>query len=127
MIITGVDIVKIERIKEILDNRKESLYEKIFTVKEIAYIENRGNNPSTVAGLFASKEAVSKALGTGIGKVSWKDIEVLHNKNGKPFINISEKISSILDELNIEEIDISISHEEEYAIAFVVGYGYSKL
>lgn len=122
---TGVDIIKTNRIKKILKEKKESFYSRIFTEDEIKYIENKNHDYRTVAGLFASKEAVSKVIGTGIGKLRWKDIEIIHDNNGKPFINFSQNLRSHLNQLGINSIEISISHEEEYAISFAVGYYFS--
>lgn len=120
--ITGVDIVNVSRIDRILSDNRQQFYNKIFTLGEINYIEDKGHKSTTVAGLFAAKEAISKALGTGIGTLGWKDIEILHEAKGRPYINFTERGQKIIDKLSIGEIQISISHETEYAIAFVVGY-----
>lgn len=119
---TGVDIVKNSRIKNILDKSRDSFYRKIFTDNEIEYISSKNHNYKTVSGLFAAKEAVSKMLGTGIGEIGWKDIEILHNNKNKPYIYINQKMIKILDLLNVNTIELSISHEEEFAIAFAIGY-----
>lgn len=119
-LITGVDIVNVNRIKKILNSKKEKFYEKIFTEREIEYITRKGHKATTVAGNFAAKEAISKALGTGIGSIAWKDIEILREVTGKPYINFRNK--EIIDKFKIKEIQISISHETDYAIAFAVGY-----
>ena len=120
--ITGVDIVNVSRIDRILSDNRQQFYNKIFTIGEINYIEDKGHKSTTVAGLFAAKEAVSKALGTGIGTLGWKDIEILHEVKGRPYINFTQRGQKIIEKLSIGEIQISISHEIEYAIAFVVGY-----
>lgn len=122
-LITGVDIVNINRIKKILLKNKDQFYNRIFTREEIGYIEKKGHRATTVSGLFAAKEAVSKALGTGIGSLGWKDVEVLHKPSGRPYINFTEYGTKIMEDLGIIEIQISISHDTDYAIAFVVGYG----
>lgn len=122
MITTGVDIIQISRIEGLMADKKELFFNKLFTEKEIDYINKRGSSPKTVAGLFASKEAVSKALGTGIGKVGWKDIEVTHTDKGKPIVTLSPSVDDLLDELGINRFDLSISHDGDYAIAFVIGY-----
>ena len=119
---TGVDIVKIKRITDILGRNQPGFYRKVFTEREIEYIESKNNDPKTVAGIFASKEAVSKLIGTGIGYISWKDIEILHNKKNRPYISLNQKLSNMLSLLNLNSIDLSISHEDDYAIAFAVGY-----
>ena len=124
---TGVDIVEIKRIEKILKRRKHSFYNKIFTSREIEYIEGTGGSPKTVAGLFATKESVSKLLGEGIGKLSWKDIEILHDENGRPLICIDTKIKKLLEDLDLNSIDISISHEKEYAISFSIGFFKQKI
>lgn len=123
MFSTGVDIVKVNRIREILDTKKDSFYNRVFTDGEIQYLKGRNNDARTVAGLFASKEAISKVLGTGIGKISWRDMEVFHDINGKPMVRFSPKIKEYLTNLNINSIELSISHEEEYAVAIAIGYG----
>lgn len=119
-LITGVDIVNVNRIKKILNSKREKFYEKIFTEREIEYIITKGHKATTVAGNFAAKEAISKALGTGIGTIGWKDIEVLREDSGRPYINF--KNQEIINKFKIKEIQISISHETDYAVAFVVGY-----
>jgi len=119
---TGIDIVKISRIKDILDKNRNSFYRKIFTENEVRYIENKKGNSLTVAGLFACKEAVSKLLGTGIGTIGWKDIEILHTSKDKPYISLNQKLYSQLSLLNINSIEVSISHEDDYAIALSIGY-----
>ena len=119
---TGVDIVKISRIKTILDKSKESFYRRIFTDSEVEYITKKNHDHKTVAGMFASKESISKLIGTGIGEISWKDIEVSHDESGRPYVLLNEKLNSRLSDLNLNNIELSISHEEEYAIAFSLGY-----
>ena len=116
---TGIDMVKTERIKKILHNNKSGFYRRIFTQGEIDYIEKKGYK--TAAGLYASKEAVSKLVGSGIGQLSFKDIEIYHQESGKPMVKIHGKLKGMLKEIDINLIDLSITHEEEYAIAIVVG------
>jgi len=121
-VVNGVDIVQISRIQKALEKNREGFLKRIFTEKEIEYIKKRRYNPKTIAGLFAAKEAISKALGTGIGEVGWKDMEVGHTDKGKPIVILSEKIQPLLKELSIGRMDLSISHDGDYAIAFVIGY-----
>ena len=122
MLTTGVDIVQISRIEKILLDKKDSFLKRVFTGNEIDYINEKGNNPKTIAGLYAAKEAISKALGTGIGQVSWQDLEIIHDEKGKPLVNLSAKLEPILEGLNLNSFSLSISHDGDYAIAFVVGY-----
>lgn len=119
---TGVDIVEIKRIEKIIISKRESFLKKIFTDRERAYIMGKNYDPKTVSGMFASKEAVAKLIGSGIGDLAWKDIEVLHDKKGRPFVRQGEKIKKYLEELNLNSIEISISHEREYAISFAIGF-----
>lgn len=119
---SGVDIIKNLRIKLLLDKYDEKFLDRLFTPKEKEYIIYRNKDFKTIAGMFAAKEAVSKVVGTGIGKLAWKDIEVLHKKSGRPYVNLSDNLKEILYSLDLKEIDISISHEEEYSIAFAIGY-----
>lgn len=119
---SGVDIIKNLRIKLLLDKYDEKFLDRLFTSSEKEYIIYRNKDFKTISGMFAAKEAISKVVGTGIGKLSWKDIEVLHNESGKPYVNISNNLRIILNSLNLKEIEISISHEEEYSIAFAIGY-----
>lgn len=122
---TGVDIVDINRIEEIMLDKKDKFLNKVFTNREIEHISKKGYKPNTVAGIFACKEALSKMLGSGIGYINWRDIEVLYRKSGEPYIYINTKIASVMKKLGLADIDISISHEKQYAIAFAVGIGKS--
>lgn len=121
-LVAGVDIVNVNRIKKIISNKREKFYNKIFTKEEIEYIEKKGHKATTISGLFAAKEATSKALGTGIGHLGWKDLQTLHEESGKPYINFSEKGNKIIKDLGLVDIELTISHEKDYAIAFVIGY-----
>ena len=85
---TGVDIVQVSRIEKIIKSNRDNFLEKIFTKEEIAYIKDKNYNAQTVSGLFAAKEAVSKLLGTGIGKVNWKHIQLHHDEKGKPYVSL---------------------------------------
>ncbi len=120
----GVDIVKINRIKKILSEKKDVFLDKIFTEKEKHYICKKNKRPETIAGMFAGKEAVSKVLGTGLGKVGWKDIEIYHDKKNKPYIKLQGEAIKISEGLDIDEIHLSISHERDFGIAIAVGESY---
>ncbi len=116
----GIDIIKTERIKNILEKNKSGFYRRIFTDSEISYIENK--DFKTAAGLFAAKEAISKLLGSGIGDIAFKDIEIIHEEKGKPGVNIKGKLKEMLYLQGLNLIELSISHEEDYAIAYALGY-----
>lgn len=123
---TGIDIIKNSRIKKILESKKDSFYRRVFTENEIYYIISKNHDYRTVSGLFAAKEAISKVLGTGIGVLGWKDMEICHLDNGKPYVKINEKLISLLKPLNLNTIELSISHEDDYSIAFALGYKENK-
>ncbi|HHV27133.1 MAG TPA: NAD(P)H-hydrate dehydratase [Tissierellia bacterium] len=119
----GVDIVNLKRIERIIGTKKERFLNKVFTDSEIEYIRGKNENPCTIGGIFATKEAVSKVLGTGIGKISLKEIEVFHNNLGKPHVKLYGKALFLMEEKGIASLYLSITHEREYAIAVVIGEG----
>lgn len=117
----GVDIVEIDRIRQSFETIGASFRDRVFTEKEIAYCEGRkAARFESYAARFAAKEAVSKALGTGIGEVGWKDIEVLKDDKGKPYIVFSEKAREIFKKMNGLGISVSLSHSSRYAVAYAV-------
>lgn len=112
----GIDIIEIDRIRQaIIKNNK--FIDRIFTINEKKTLEEREYNPHTIAGYFAAKEAVSKALGTGIRNMSWKDIEILNNSLGKPYVKLHNNAKDLAYSMNIDKILVSISHSKENAIA----------
>ena len=90
---------------------------KIFTDDEIKYFESKGFKPESIAGNFAAKEAISKAIGRGIRDFNFKDIEVLRNELGKPIVKTYNNLQQICIDYNVLEIKVSISHCKEYAVA----------
>lgn len=116
----GVDIIEIERIQHALDRRPSRFLARIFTDREI--LRYAGRIPE-LAARFAGKEAISKVLGTGIAGVSWREIEILNDPLGKPCVTLSGRAAQRASELGIREIEISLSHSQEYAVAFAIGYG----
>lgn len=112
----GIDIIEIYRIKNILDNKKRFL-NKIFTDKEIKYFESKNFKAETVAGNFCAKEAISKAFGTGIKNFNFNDIEILRDVNGKPVVKTYNNLNKICIDYNVLEIQVSISHSKDYAVA----------
>ena len=114
----GTDIIEINRIEKVI-NGTGNFIEKSFTYNEIQYFKSKGLKGNVIAGNFAAKEAISKAMGTGFRGFGLKDIEVLRDELGKPIVNLSEKIYNLLDikEFNMH---ISISHNKENAMAYAV-------
>lgn len=114
---TGIDMVEIERFK--LTNYEKFL-EKYFTINEIEYVLSKTNKFQTIAGIYASKEAVLKAFKVGIGNgISLKQIEIAHFNN-IPFVTKNEVIKKLISDENLNEIDISISHTENLAISICI-------
>lgn len=118
----GVDIVEIERIKHSFDTCGPEFRDRVFTANEIDYCESRKIvKYESYAARFAAKEAVSKAFGTGIGMgVKWKDIEILNDVNGKPFVNLSDRAREVFEEMKATGISLSLSHCKNYAVAYAV-------
>lgn len=115
---TGIDMTEVERIKENLNSEK--FINKIYSKNEAEYLKSRKYNAQTAAGMFAAKEAVSKCLGTGFSNFGPCHIEILKNEMGKPYVNLTDNALKKANELEIVNIQLSISHTAEYAIAFCV-------
>ena len=119
----GVDIIEIERVRQAIQNNKNFL-SKLFTEREIDYFISRNMNSEVITGNFAAKEAVSKALGTGIRGFSFKDIEILRNELGKPEVILHNGANLIGNKLvgnnNSLRVHLSISHNNSSAIAYSV-------
>ena len=112
----GIYIIEVERIKKSLNKRGDFL-KKVFTDREIEMFESKGNNPQTIAGNFAAKEAISKSLGLGIRGYNFKDIEILRNELGKPIVKTYNNLEQICIKYSVLDIKVSISHSENYAVA----------
>lgn len=115
----GIDIVEINRIKQALENQGERFKNRVFTEMEIDYCENKKKNSAeSYAAAFCAKEAVSKALGTGISEgIEMKDIEVRHDENGRPYVMLYNNARRVFEETGASEIVISLTHSREYAAA----------
>ncbi len=120
MLRSGVDIIEIARLERALARYGERFLQRIYTPAEIERYRGR---PQSLAARWAAKEAVAKALGTGIGDVGWKEIEVLEDERRAPTLHLYGRAQSLAQELNLTEWAISLSHTDELAIAFVVAMG----
>ena len=115
----GNDIIEIERIEKAIS--KEGFKDKIYTQRELENIKKRGNRAETYAGVFSAKEAISKAIGTGVREFSLTDLEILNDDLGKPYVVISEKLDKIIKNKKEDyQIEISISHSKKYATAVAI-------
>jgi holo-[acyl-carrier protein] synthase len=117
---TGVDLVEIQRLQQAIDRYGERFLQRIFTPSEL---EEVGRNTASLAGRFAAKEAVAKALGTGIGPVNWREIEVLRGPQRQPRLLLHGSAQQLAGELNLSDWSLSLSHSFSYAIAMVVAVG----
>lgn len=117
----GTDIVSIERVQNILNKNRDGFINRVLTDHEKALFANKADSAAFCAKRFAAKEAFSKALGTGIGRiVSFQDLTVRSNEHGKPYFMPSEKLRLYLQEKGIKHGHLSISDESQNALAFVV-------
>ena len=117
MLTTGVDIIEIPRIKQVLDRYGQRFLNRVFTPDEIAYCRGRA---ASQAGRVASKSGAKRAVGPGVRGVSWKDIEVIRADSGAPSLRLHGRAEKRAEWLQVGEMSLSISHSREYAVAFVV-------
>ena len=114
---TGIDIIEIARIRAALDRHGERFLKRVFT--ELELFECRGQ-AEALAVRFAAKEATSKALGTGIGPISWREVETLHKWSGEPYLVLHGAAERIAEQRGLRVWAVSLSHSRENGIAVVV-------
>ncbi len=117
---TGVDLIEIARIEEVVARHGKHYLERIYTSAEL---EQCGKSNESLAGRFAAKEAVAKALGTGIGDVTWKDIEILGDEQHAPTLTLYGVAVQKAKELGLQNWSVSISHSASHAVAIAVAVG----
>jgi holo-[acyl-carrier protein] synthase len=120
MLATGVDLIEIERVRRGLERHGTRFADRFFTAREQAQCAGR---VASLAGRFAVKEAVGKALGTGIGDVGWKDIEVLNDDRGRPHLTLHNAAERLAAERGLSQWAISLSHTATHAVGLVVAQG----
>jgi len=116
----GVDMIEVERIARAMSRHGERFGRRFFTEQERAYCDGR---VECLAGRVAVKEAVAKALGTGIGDVSWTEIEIVCDGRGKPELVLHGRARELSASLGLKRWSISLSHVDSHAIGFAVGQG----
>lgn len=119
-IATGVDLIEIDRIVEVIARHGNHYLQRIYTPAEL---EQCGKRAESLAGRFAAKEAVVKALGSGIGDITWKEIEILGDENNAPKLTLTGAAKQKADELGLTSWSVSISHSQSHSVAFVVMMG----
>ncbi len=117
---TGVDIVEIERFKGTMNRQGERFKKRFYTAREL---EQVGENIASLAVRFAAKEAVSKALGTGMGKTRPIEMEIVRNEVRAPHLHLHGEAARVAESLGLHTWSISLSHSDQYAVAFVVAIG----
>jgi holo-[acyl-carrier protein] synthase len=117
---TGVDLVEIDRFTSAYLRYNQRFLQRLFTSSELA--EN-GENMASLAVRFAAKEAVAKAFGTGIGNISWHDIEICRGVSGEPVLRLYGPAKRLAEEHHLKTWSLSLSHTQNHAIAFVVAIG----
>jgi holo-[acyl-carrier protein] synthase len=117
---TGIDIIEIPRIQTALDHHGDRFLQRVFTEAEIVECHGRTD---ALAVRFAAKEATVKALGTGIGPVSWREVETLHKRSGEPYLTLHGRAEQVAKYLGLTTWAVSLSHSRENAIAVVVATG----
>ena len=120
----GVDLVEVERIKDISLKCGDKFEKRVFTPREIAYCNSKKSRYQSLASRFAAKEAVFKALGTGwrFG-LRWQDVEVVNDLLGKPNIILSGEAQQRAELMGAKKVMVSLSHTKKYAVAYVVLIG----
>ncbi|HYN48461.1 MAG TPA: holo-ACP synthase [Candidatus Nanopelagicales bacterium] len=114
----GLDIIRVDRIREVLERFGDRFVGRVLTPAEARYVRGR---PETFAGRWAAKEAVSKVLGLGVRGIGWRDIEIERLPTGQPAVRLHGRAAARADQLGVERVAVSITHEREYALAIAFG------
>jgi holo-[acyl-carrier protein] synthase len=114
----GIDIINVDRIRKAIKKHGRRFAKRVLTEAEDAYVRDR---PENFAGRWASKEAVSKVLGLGVRGVGWREIEIVRLPTGQPTVRLHDRALRRADQLGMERVAVSISHEREYAVAIAFG------
>jgi holo-[acyl-carrier protein] synthase len=119
---TGVDILEINRLDSVSPAIRRRFIQRVYTPAERTIL---GDENEALAGRFAAKEAVSKALGAGIGFVHWQDIEILDGPYGEPVLNLYGNAVKVAELLALDTWSVSISHSRTHAVAVAVAVGHT--
>ncbi len=120
MLSSGVDMIEVSRMARGIERHGERFYKRFFTQQERDYCNGR---MTSLAGRFAIKEAVGKAMGTGIGDIEWTEVEIVCDTRGKPHLVLHDKAKKLAAKLGLTQWSISLSHTDTHAIGFVVAMG----
>jgi holo-[acyl-carrier protein] synthase len=117
MIRCGIDMIETERVAKGIARLGERFLNRFFTAAERAQCEDK---PARLAARLAAKEAVSKAFGTGIGDIGWREIEIINDARGRPRLTLHGKATALAQTLGLAEWDVSLTHTRTHAAAMVV-------
>jgi holo-[acyl-carrier protein] synthase len=120
MLRTGVDLIEIDRLEKLNPAIRRRFLQRVFTAREM---QDSEESWSSLAGRFAAKEAVAKALGCGIGPISWQEIEILRGAGGEPLLALHGQAQQVAASLGLAVWSISISHSRSHAVAMAVALG----
>jgi holo-[acyl-carrier protein] synthase len=123
----GTDITECLRIARMIDRHGDLFINRVYTLDEITYCRNRKQATQHFTGRWAAKEAILKAIGTGWrGGISWRDMEIRNDSQGKPFVAVRGGVRDVFQQLGIREILVSISHCHTHATAIAIAVGSKK-
>jgi len=114
----GVDIVEVARIDRVVEHWGERFLQRVFTPAELVLFRSK---PQSLAARFAAKEAVLKALDACDRGISWQDIEILAEPNGKPVVSLKGRAAQAAEALQVRTVAVSLSHSQNHAVAFAMG------
>ncbi len=118
---TGIDLAEVPRIRAAIERYGERFVARIFTEREIAYVERKANKYERYAARFAAKEAGMKAIGTGWRRgVRWQDFEVTNLRSGRPTLTFHGAAAEFAGQLGVRQVHLSLTHTEQYGQAFVI-------
>lgn len=118
---TGIDLAEVARIREAIERHGPRFIERIYTTREIAYVERKANRFERYAARFAAKEAGMKAIGTGWKRgVRWQDFEVMNLPGGKPTLLLHGMAGEVAATLGVKHVSLSLTHTAEHGMAFVI-------
>jgi holo-[acyl-carrier protein] synthase len=118
---TGIDLAEVHRIRQAAERFGDKFIHRIYTEREIAYVERKANRYERYAARFAAKEAGMKALGTGWRcGVTWHDFEVANLPSGRPTLKLHGAARQIAEESGVRLIHVSLTHTVEHGMAFVI-------
>lgn len=117
LLLTGVDLIEVDRLQRVINRHGDRFLRRVYTERELQQLDG---NLASLAARFAAKEAVAKALGTGIGDLSWLEIEILRGERKEPVLVLHGAAEKLAKKKGAKRWSLSISHTQQHALAFVV-------